>query len=323
LSSVAAGTLHIVFLERASLEATVRRPAFAHSWEEHGSIGANEVVPCLARASIAIVNKTRIDAAAIAQLPNLRLIAVAATGTDNVDIAACRARGIVVSNIRNYAVHTVPEHTFALILALRRSLLAYREDVARGRWQASAQFCLSGHPVRDLHGSTIGIFGEGAIGQGVARIARGFGMRVLFADHAPPKAPGVDFTAATEVLAQADVISLHLPLTPATRNLIGARELAAMKPGALLINTARGGLVDEAALAGALRDGRIAGAGFDVLSREPPTGGNPLLASDLASLIVTPHVAWSSAEAMQALADQLIDNIEAFARGAPRNVVTG
>jgi glycerate dehydrogenase len=227
----------------------------------------------------------------------------------------------VVCNIRNYAVHTVPEHTFALILALRRSLLAYREDVARGRWHAAQQFCLLGHPIRDLHGSTIGIFGEGAIGQGVARLAHGFGMRVLFADHAPPKDESVQFTPPERVLAEADIVTLHLPLTPRTRNMIGERELARMKPDALLINTARCGLVDEQALAQALRSGAIGGAGFDVLSVEPPRQGNPLLELDVPNLIVTPHVAWSSAEAMQALADQLIDNVEAFVAGAPRNVV--
>lgn len=314
---------HIVFVERGSVEATVRRPSFSHTWEEHGRVAPDELVACLANATIAIVNKTPLAAAAIERLPRLRLVALAASGTDNIDIAACRGRGIVVSNIRDYAVHTVPEHAFLLILALRRNLLAYRQDVACGLWQKSEQFCLSGHPISDLHGSTIGIFGEGAIGQGVARIARGFGMRVLFADHAPPKAAGVEFTPADAVLAQSDVVSLHLPLTPQTRNLIGARELARMKPDALLVNTARGGLVDENALVGALRQGKIAGAGFDVLSTEPPRNGNPLLELDLPNLIVTPHVAWSSRQAMQTLADQLIDNVEAFVSGAPRNVVTG
>jgi glycerate dehydrogenase len=227
----------------------------------------------------------------------------------------------VVSNIRNYAVHTVPEHTFALILALRRNLMAYREDVARGLWQKSEQFCLSGHPIHDLHGAILGIFGEGSLGQGVAILGRAFGMRVLFADHAPPKAAGVEFTPADKVLAEADIVSLHLPATPETLNLIGAHELAKMKPSALLINTARGGLVDEEALAKALRRGTIAGAGFDVLSVEPPTRGNPLLELlDLANFILTPHTAWASKEAMQSLADQLIDNVEAFARGLPRNI---
>jgi glycerate dehydrogenase len=312
---------HIVFLERASLDAQVRRPAFEHTWAEHGKVAADQLADCLAGASIAIVNKTPLPGTLLEQLPALRMIAVAATGTDNVDIAACRVRGIVVSNIRNYAVHTVPEHAFALILALRRNLLAYRDDVARGLWQKSEQFCLSGHPIADLHGATIGIVGEGALGQGVARIARAFGMRVQFADHEPPKAPEVEFTPFDTVLRESDIVSLHLPLSPRTRNLIGARELALMKPGALLINTARGGLVDEAALAAALAAGTLAGAGFDVLSTEPPRAGNVLLELNLPNFILTPHVAWGSRGAMQLLADQLIDNVEAYAAGAPRNVV--
>jgi glycerate dehydrogenase len=313
---------HIVFLERDSLDAQVRRPAFAHSWEEHGKVAAEEIVPRLQRATIAIVNKTPLRAEAIGRLPALNFIAVAATGTDSIDLVACRERGIVVSNIRDYAVHTVPEHAFALILALRRNLIAYREDVARGLWQKSEQFCLSSHPIRDLHGATLGIFGEGSLGQGVASLARAFGMRVLFADHAPPKAAGIEFTPADKVLEESDIVSLHLPATPQTLNMIGASELAKMKRSALLINTARGGLVEENALANALRQGIIAGAGFDVLSVEPPALGNPLLAADIPNFILTPHVAWASREAMQSLADQLIDNVEAFARGSPRNIVS-
>lgn len=312
---------HIVFLERDALHACVRRPAFAHQWEEFGRVGADEALERLAPATIAIVNKTPLAAATLERLPRLRLIALAATGTDNVDLGACRQRGIAVCNVRGYAEHTVPEHAFALILALRRNLLAYREDVRRGLWQQSASFCLAAHPVRDLNGATLGLFGEGSIGQGTARLAHAFGMRVLFADHAPPKAPGVEFTPAARVLAESDVVSLHLPLTPQTRHLIGERELAAMKPGALLINTARGGLVDEAALARALRAGTLGGAGFDVLSAEPPRSGNPLLEIDQPNFILTPHVAWSGRQAMQALADQLIELLEAFARGAPRNRV--
>ena len=312
---------HIVFVERSSLDADVRRPAFAHTWREHGKVGADEIVSCLVGATIAIVNKTQLSAATLAALPGLKLIAVAATGTDNIDVAYCKKHGIVVSNIRNYAIHTVPEHTFALILALRRNLLAYCKDVADGEWQRSPQFCLSGHPIGDLFGGTLGIIGEGALGQGVARIARGFGMHVLFADHEPPKASDVEFTPFDTVLAESDVVSLHVPLTPATRNLIGARELALMRPEALLINTARGGLVDESALASALTTGVIAGAGFDVLSVEPPRPGNPLLELKLPNFILTPHVAWASKGAMQFLADQLIDNVEAFVAGAPRNVV--
>jgi glycerate dehydrogenase len=313
----------IVFIERDSLEANVRRPGFAHAWHEHAGIPSeDETVRLLEEATIAVVNKTALRAGVLAHLPRLRMIAVIATGTDNVDLAACRARGITVSNVRGYAEHTVPEHTFALILALRRNLLAYREDVRRGRWQAATRFCLSEHPVLDLHGATLGIFGEGSIGQAVARLARAFGMQVLFADHSPPKAAGIDFSPKEEVLEKADVVTLHLPLAPQTRNLIGAAELARMKPGALLINTARGGLVDERALAEALKTGRIAGAGFDVLSLEPPQSGNPLLGLDQPNFILTPHIAWSGKQAQQALADQMIDNIEAFVRGVPRNVVS-
>jgi glycerate dehydrogenase len=311
----------IVFLECDALDAVVRRPAFAHEWTAHGKLEPEAVVAALSRATIVIVNKTRLTASMLGQLPDLRLVAISATGTDNVDLAWCAAHGVAVCNIRNYALHTVPEHAFALILALRRALPGYLADVRAGAWQRSDKFCLSGHPIRDIHGSTIGIFGEGVLGQGVAAIARGFGMHVLFADHPPPRVEGITFTAPDDVLREADIVTLHAPLTSATRNLIGARELALMKPDAILINTARGGLVDEIALRDALLAGRIAGAAFDVLTVEPPKDGNPLLDLDLPNFILTPHVAWASREAMQALADQLIDNIEAFVAGRPRNLV--
>ena len=314
--------LNVVMIERDSLDARVRRPQFPHHWTELGKVPPEELVERLGAADIVSVNKIRLRAEVLSKLPRLRMIAVAATGTDNVDIGYCRERGIVVSNIRNYAVHSVPEHAFSLILALRRNLFAYCRDVEAGRWGRSEQFCLSGHAIGDLHGSTLGIIGEGALGQGTALIARGFGMRVLFADHAPPKAPGVEFVPLDQVLSESDVVTLHLPLTESNRNLIGARELGMMKKSALLINTARGGLVDEQALADALRSGVIAGAGFDVLNVEPPRSGNVLLDLKQPNFILTPHIAWASSGAVQALADQLIDNIEAFVAGAPRNVVT-
>jgi glycerate dehydrogenase len=315
-------THRIVFLDRSSLGARVRPPAFAHSWQDYANSEPQQVVERLRAASVAITNKVPLRAEALRQLPELRMIAVAATGYDVVDVEYCRQHSIAVANIRNYAVHTVPEHAFALITALRRNLFAYRADVERGRWQRSEQFCFFDHPIRDLHGATIGIVGEGVLGQGTARIARGFGMRVLFADHPPPKAPQVEFTPLETVLAESDVVSLHVPLTEQTRNLIGGEQLRRMKRTALLINTSRGGLVDEAALARALREGLIAGAGFDVLTREPPTDGNPLLDLRLPNFILTPHVAWASEGAMQALADQLIDNIEAYVAGRPQNLVT-
>ena len=315
-------THRIVFLDRSTLQARVRRPAFEHTWQEYAVTGAGELVERLQEATVAITNKVPLHAEALRRLPKLKLIAVAATGYDVIDIAYCQAHGIAVANIRNYAVHTVPEHAFALITALRRSLIAYREDVEKGRWQQIDQFCFFDHPIRDLYGATLGIIGEGVLGQGTANIARGFGMRVLFADHAPPKAPGVVFTPLDQVLAESDVISLHVPLTADTRNVIGIEQFRRMKRTAILINTARGGLVDERALVQALKEGLIAGAGFDVLTREPPREGNPLLELRLPNFILTPHVAWASDGAMQFLADQLVDNIEAFVKGSPQNLVT-
>jgi glycerate dehydrogenase len=313
---------HIVFLDRSTLQATVRRPEFEHTWQEYPTTPASALAERLRDATIAITNKVPLREETLQRLPKLRMIAVAATGYDVIDVDYCRSRGLAVANIRNYAVHTVPEHAFALITALRRNLLAYRRDVEQGRWQQVDQFCFFDYPIRDLYGATLGIIGEGVLGQGTARIARGFGMCVLFADHAPPKAPGVEFTPFEAVLAQSDVISLHVPLTAETRNMIGLEQLRKMKRTAILINTARGGLVDEQALAQALEEGLIAGAGFDVLTQEPPKEGNPLLELRLPNFILTPHVAWASDGAMQFLADQLIDNVEAFVRGRPQNLVT-
>jgi glycerate dehydrogenase len=311
-----------VFLDRASVKAKVRKPAGVTDYVEYEKTAVGEIVPRLDGAAVAIINKVPMRAATLAQLPDLKMIAVAATGYDVVDVPYCKEHGIAVANIRNYAVHTVPEHAFAMILALRRNLLVYRHDVENGVWNRSEQFCFFTHPIGDLHGATLGIIGEGAIGQATAAIGRAFGMRVLFADHAPPKMEGVVFTPHETVLAESDVISLHCPLTPATRNLIDLAAFRKMKRNALLINTARGGLVDEAALIQALDQGLIAGAGFDVLTVEPPRDGHPLLDVRRSNFILTPHVAWASDGAMQFLADQLIDNIDRWAAGNPQNLVT-
>lgn len=311
----------IVYLDCDSVIADVRRPGFAHQWTAYPATRAEQTLERLADATIAITNKVQLQRDILVQLPKLKMVAIAATGTDNVDIKYCRENGIVVSNIRNYSVHTVPDHVFMMVLALRRNLLAFRADVLNGEWQKSKQFCLFTHPVRDLNGSTMGIIGNGAIGQAVGKIALAFGMKVLMAEHkgATDVRPG--YTAFDQVVAQSDVLTLHLPLTELTRHLISTTEFEYMKPGALLINTARGGLVDEAALATALIAGRIGGAGFDVLTKEPPSEGNPLLDLNLPNFILTPHIAWSGRQAMQILADQLIDNIEAFAAGTPNNRV--
>jgi len=312
----------VVFLDRASLKAKVRKPSCASEYTEYEKTAVGEIVPRLQGAGVAIINKVPMRADTLKQLPELKLIAVAATGYDVVDVAYCKGHGIAVANIRNYAVHTVPEHAFALILALRRNILAYRQDVDKGVWNRSEQFCFFTHDIGDLHGATLGIIGEGAIGQATAAIGRAFGMRVLFADHPPPKMEGVTFTPHDQVLAESDVISLHCPLLPATRNLINLEAFRKMKRNALLINTARGGLVDEGALIQALEEGLIAGAGFDVLTVEPPRNGNPLLDVRRTNFILTPHVAWASDGAMQFLADQLIDNIELWCDGTPQHLVS-
>ncbi|MGE5027412.1 MAG: D-2-hydroxyacid dehydrogenase [Betaproteobacteria bacterium] len=313
---------HIVFLDRATLEANIRRPAFPHQWEGYTATAPGEIIGRRREDTIAITNKVPLRAEILAQLPRLKLIAEAATGVNNIDVDWCRGHGIAVANIRNYAVHAVPEHVFMMILALRRNLLAYRADLRQGLWQQSDQFCLFTHPVHDIHGSTLGVIGHGVLGQSVAQMAQAFGMTALFAEHKGATAIRPGFAPFDRVLAESDVITLHVPLTEATRNLIGADEFRRMKPSALLINAARGGVVDEVALAEALHARRIAGAGLDVLSVDPLRAGNPLLDTDLPNLIVTPHIAWASREAMQILADQLIENIEAFVRGEPQNLVT-
>jgi glycerate dehydrogenase len=310
---------HIVFLDRDSLMAEVRAPAFAHSWQEYGATLPDQVVARLHGATIAITNKVPLRADAIAQLPHLKMIAVAATGTDIVDLDACRARGIVVSNIRNYSLVSVPEHCFALMLALRRNLVAYRLDVEAGKWQASTRFCLLDHPITDLAGSRLGIVGYGALGKKVAALGRAFGMEICVTARSKVVEDGVTQLPLVDLLRTCDVITLHL--SDETRHMIGAQELALMKPGAVLINTARGGLVDEAALAAVLATGAIS-AGFDVLSREPPALDNPLLGLRLPNFILTPHTAWASSGAQQILADMLVDNVEAYVAGAPLNAVT-
>ncbi len=309
--------LKIVFLDRATIGVPVRAPKFPHDYKEYQATSVDEIVPRLADAEIAIINKVPMRAASLEKLPKLKLIAVAATGTDCVDKPYCKANGIAVVNIRNYAVNTVPEHTLALIFALRRSLVPYVLDVRRGKWNTIDQFCYFDHPIRDISGSTLGLVGYGALGKSVATRAEALGMRVIATDV-------YDFPGKVDldtILRESDIISLHCPLTDGTKNLIGAAEFKKMKKDAILINTARGGLVDEAALVHALKTGEIGGAGFDVLTVEPPKNGNVLLDADLPNLLITPHVAWASVEAMTGLSNQLVDNIEAWVAGKPQNMV--
>jgi glycerate dehydrogenase len=314
----------IVFLDRSTIgsSVTLSKPAFPHEWVDYDRTRPDQVVERLQGAEIAVCNKVPIRRDAIERLPALKMICIPATGYDAFDIDACRNRGIIVSNVQGYAGTTVPEHTLALILALRRGLIGFRQDVIDGRWQEAQQFCFFTHPIHDLRGSTLGIFGEGVIGQSVARLAQAFGMRTLFGAHKNVQGLGPLYTPFDEVLATADVITLHCPLMPATRNMIAASEFEKMKKRPLLINCSRGGLVNEADLVDALDRGQIAGVGFDCLASEPPASDNPLLKIlDRPNVIVTPHVAWASDEAMQTVWDQVIEHIENFHAGRPSNRV--
>jgi glycerate dehydrogenase len=312
----------IIFLDRETLpdEIILKSFAFPNDLTVYQGTLPGEVAGRIAEADIVITNKVPVSGQALQSAPRVKLIAVAATGTDIIDIEACRKRGIVVSNIRNYAINTVPEHTFALILTLRRSVLSYRDSVLKGRWQEAGQFCFFDHPIRDLAGSTLGVIGDGVLGKAVADLGKAFGMRVLFSDYKGTTGMGPLYTPFEQVLRQSDVITLHTPLIPTTRNMIGAAEFAVMERRPLLINAARGGLVDEDALAEALREGRLAGAGFDVATIEPKDHVLMRLL-EMPNFILTPHVAWASREAIQSLADQLVDNVDAFVAGKPKNIV--
>jgi len=317
--------VRIVFLDRGTIGPSVEltKPNFAHEWIEHAQSPHDEVVQRLAGARIAVLNKVPIRGHHLKQLPDLKLIVVAATGYDVIDVPACREHGVTVCNVRAYAVNTVPEHAFALILALRRGIVGYRQDVIDGQWLKAGQFCFFTHPIRDLAGSTLGIIGEGAIGQSVARLGQAFGMRTLFAAHKGVSGLGPLYTPFDEVLETSDVISLHSPLLPGTRNMIGMAEFRKMKRRPLLINTARGGLVVEEDLVQAVKEGLIAGAGFDCVTKEPlPADHCFREIMGLPNVIITPHVGWASQEAMQTLWRQVIDMIEGFQAGRPFNAVT-
>jgi glycerate dehydrogenase len=287
----------------------------------HDHTAQEDVAHRVAGCAVVLVNKLRITREIIESAPSLRLIALAATGTNNVDLATARDRGIAVCNVRDYCTASVVQHTLGVLLSLTHKLREYDALVRSGAWQRGDEFCLLDHPIRELVGRKLGIVGYGALGKGVAHAAhQALGMDVLIAQR-----PGGERTAGRvvldELLPQVDVLSLHCPLTAATQGLIDARRLAQMKPDAVLINTARGGLVDAAALAGALRAHRLGGAAIDVLVQEPPVDGSPLLAPDIPNLIVTPHIAWAAREARQRCLDEMAANVEDFLRGGHRGRV--
>jgi glycerate dehydrogenase len=278
-----------------------------------------ELVARMRGAAVVLVNKVSMSARVMQASPALKLISLAATGTDNVDLAAAQRLGIGVCNIRDYCTPSVMQHVFAVLLSLTHGLREY-ERLAREEWATSTQFTMLRQPIRELKGRMLGIVGFGTLGRAVAHTAEAFGMQVRIANRpgGERKPERLDLHA---LLPQVDVLSLHCPLTPATAGMIGARELALMKPDAVIINTARGALIDVDALAQALRQRRIGGAAIDVLPREPPRGGSPLLAPDLPNLIVTPHTAWAARESRQRCLDEMAGNIEDFLRGGRRGRV--
>ena len=270
---------------------------------------------------VAISNKVPLNAEVFAACPELKLVLVAATGTNPIDLSAARAHGVIVSNCQGYGTPSVAQHTLMLLLALATRLPDYQQDVRAGHWQQAQQFCLLDHPIVELHGKTLGLLGHGELGGAVAKLAEAFGMRVLLG-QLPGRPVREDRLSLDELLPQVDALSLHCPLNSDTLNLIGARELSLMKPTAFLINTARGGLINEQALADVLRAGHLGGAATDVLTQEPPKDGNPLLAADIPRLIITPHSAWGSREARQRIVGQLSENALAFFNGTPMRVVS-
>lgn len=326
-ATVDAGDLDASELERAC-------PSLAL----HGATAADAIAARIAGASIVLLNKARITRALIEATPSLRLIVLAATGTDNVDLEAARERGVAVCNIRDYCTPSVVQHVLGAILALTHRFADYSQLVKAGHWGGRSQFTMLDFPIRELGGRTLGVVGYGTLGRAVARACeQALGMRVRVAQRigaddggagrgggdrgSSAGAAGVERVPLPALLREADVLTLHCPLTPATRGLIGAAQLAAMKPDAVIVNTARGALIDVAALADALRAGRLGGAAIDVLAEEPPVGGSPLFAADLPNLIVTPHVAWAARESRQRALGEMAANVRDFLAGGRRGRV--
>lgn len=296
---------------------------FDHEWISYGKTSKGETLERLNEASICITNKVNIDSDILTGCPGLKFVAVAATGTNNIDLDACRDHGVLVSNVPSYASTSVAEHVFSMILSLRRNLTLYREELLLGKWQEAKQFCFFNEPILDLNCATMGIVGTGSVARSVGEIAKCFGMKVLYHSVSGRASFSsgclVDFEY---LLTHSDILSLHCPLTNNTRNLLSAAEIEMMKPGALLINTARGPIVDLSALKRALDNRAIAGAGLDVAPQEPPEINDIFMQlASYPNVVATPHVAWASQQSTQALVNKIVENIKSFVVGSPINVV--
>ncbi len=320
---------NIVFLDSNSVASHIKLPAIVdqsghtQTVREYSSTNPAQTLERIKDADVVISNKVILNHEILKQCRTLKHIAVAATGYNNVDIQACKALNINVSRIPSYASVTVPEHVVSVMLALRRQLLSYRSAVIAGDWQNSETFCLFAEPIKDLKNSTLGIIGFGELGQATAQLAHALGMQVVYTSRRDKHSRIARYLELDELLKTSHVVSLHCDLNESTRGLIGKRELALMPRDAILINTARGGIVDENAAVEAIKNKTIAGLGFDVLSVEPPESSNALLSiADRANVIITPHVAWASDAAMQSLMQTLAKNIESHLRGEALNLVT-
>ncbi|MGJ0480259.1 D-2-hydroxyacid dehydrogenase [Pantoea agglomerans] len=312
--------MKIVMLDGDTLPVSLPTGQQNAEWDIRAQTSVSDIVLALRGATVAITNKVPLRAETLEQLPELRFICVAATGYDCIDLDACRARGIVVSNVPGYSTQSVSEAVIAAIFALRRQLLAYA-STTRIDWPQAQHFCLHRQPIADIGGATLGIAGKGDIGLAVGRLAQALGMQVQYAERKGIDSVREGYVSFEQMLATSDIISLHCPLSDSTRQMIDREALERMKPHALLINTARGGLINEADLADAIKQGQIGGAALDVLSSEPPAIDNPLLA-ELPNLLLTPHIAWASRSGVDNLVTGVMANIAAFIQGEPVNVVS-
>lgn len=318
--------MRLVVLDKASLDNAdldfSRLNSIGIDVEMFNSTRPEQVEQRIESAEIIVTNKVVIDLKLIVQAKKLKLICIAATGTNNVDLIAAKEKAIKVCNVSAYATSSVVQHVFMLLTALNTNLNSYQAALKDDRWSKSTFFCLLDYPIRDLSEQTLGIIGYGELGKGVARLARAFGMQVLIAESLVHNAKADNTrTPLKQLLKESDVVSLHCPLTAQSRNLISQAEFELMKPTAILINTARGGIVNEADLLAALQNKSIAGAGLDVLEQEPPSKTHPIVSSDLKNLIVTPHIAWASKVSRQRLLDAVINNIESYLQGEDKNIV--
>lgn len=308
--------MKIVFLDSTAIpkHISIPRPSFEHTWTEYDHTSSAETIERAKDADIVITSKVIFDRETLKQLPKLKLIAITATGTNNVDLVAAEEMGIAVRNVTGYSSTTVPEHVIGLIFSLKHSLAGWLRDQTEAKWAESKQFCYFDYPITDVRGSTLGVFGKGCLGTEVGRLANAVGMKVLYAEHKDATVCREGYTPFDEVLKQADIVTLHCPLTETTKNLINVETLSKMKKGAFLINTGRGPLIDELALVDALKTGHLGGAALDVMVKEPPEKDNPLIlaAKTMPNLIITPHIAWASDSAVTILVGKVMQNIEEF-----------